>query len=55
MILASPLDLAMWLSLLTAIAYGIPALVADRMGPSLAKRYLWLAWLLHGFTIGLGL
>ena len=55
MILASPPDLAMWLSLLTAIAYAIPALVAERMGPSLAKRYLWLAWLLHGFTIGLGL
>ena len=55
MILASPPDLAMWLSLLTAIAYAIPALVAERMGPSLAKRYLWLAWLLHGFTIGFGL
>ena len=55
MILASPPDLAMWLSLLTAIAYAIPALVAERMGPSLAKRYLWLAWFLHGFTIGLGL
>jgi ABC-type uncharacterized transport system permease subunit len=55
MILASPSDLAMWLTLLTAIAYAIPALVAERMGPNLARRYLWLAWLLHGFTIGLGL
>ena len=55
MILASPSDLAMWLTLLTAIAYAIPAITADRMGPSLARRYLWLAWLLHGVTIGIGL
>ncbi len=55
MILASPSDLAMWLTLLTAIAYAIPAITADRMGPSLARRYLWLAWFLHGATIGIGL
>ncbi len=45
----------MWLTLLTAIAYAIPAITADRMGPSLARRYLWLAWLLHAFTLGQGL
>ena len=55
MILASPSELAMWLTLLTAIAYAIPAITADRMGPSLARRYLWLAWLMHGATIGIGL
>ena len=55
MILASPSDLAMWLTLLTAIAYAMPAILADRMGPSLARRYLWLAWVLHGATIGFGL
>ena len=55
MILASPSELAMWLSLLTIIAYVIPALVADRMGPNLTRRYLWLAWLMHAFTLGLGL
>jgi ABC-type uncharacterized transport system permease subunit len=54
MILASPSELAMWLTLLTAIAYAIPAVVADRMGPSLARRYLWLAWILHGSSLGLG-
>ncbi len=51
MILASPSDLAMWLTLLTAIAYAVPAIVADRMGPSLARRYLWLAWILHGISL----
>ena len=55
MILASPSDLAMWLTLLTAIAYAIPALVAGRMGPGLTRRYLWLAWILHGMTLGIGL
>ena len=55
MILASPSDLAMWLTLLTAIAYAIPALVAERMGPSLARRYLWLAWILHGTSLATGL
>jgi hypothetical protein len=55
MILASPPELAMWLALLTAIAYAIPALLADRMGANLVRRYLWLAWVLHGFTLGLGL
>jgi ABC-type uncharacterized transport system permease subunit len=53
MILASPSDLAMWLTLLTAIAYAIPAVVADRMGASLARRYLWLAWILHGSGLAL--
>ena len=55
MILASPSDLAMWLTLLTAIAYAIPALVAERMGPNLARRYLWLAWILHGSSLAIGL
>ncbi len=55
MILASPSELAMWLTVLTVIAYGIPALVADRMGPNLTRRYLWLAWVMHAFTLGLGL
>jgi ABC-type uncharacterized transport system permease subunit len=55
MILASPSELAMWLTVLTVIAYGIPALVADRMGPNLTRRYLWLAWVMHACTLGLGL
>ncbi len=54
MILASPSDLAMWLTLLTAIAYAIPALVAERMGHNLARRYLWLAWFLHGSSLAIG-
>ena len=55
MILASPSELAMWLTVLAIIAYGIPALVADRMGPNLTRRCLWLAWVMHAFTLGLGL
>ena len=55
MILASQSELAMWLAVLTAIAYAIPAFVAQRMGSSLTRRALWLAWVLHGFTLVTGL
>ena len=55
MILASQPELAMWLAVLTGIAYAIPAFTARRMGPNLARRYLWLAWVLHGLTLILGL
>jgi ABC-type uncharacterized transport system permease subunit len=55
MILASQPELAMWLAVLTAIAYAIPAFVAQRMGSNLTRRALWLAWVLHGFTLVTGL
>ena len=55
MILASQPELAMWLAVLTAIAYAIPAFLAQRMGSSLTRRALWLAWVLHGFTLVTGL
>ena len=55
MILASQPELAMWLAVLTAVAYAIPAFVAQRMGSSLTRRALWLAWVLHGFTLATGL
>jgi ABC-type uncharacterized transport system permease subunit len=55
MILASQPELAMWLAVLTAIAYAIPAFVAQRMGSSLTRRALWLAWVLHAFTLVMGL
>lgn len=55
MILASTFDWAMGLTLLTAIAYALPALLSDRMGPSLARRYLWLAWVFHGSSLVLSL
>ncbi len=55
MILASQPELAMWLAVLTAIAYAIPAFVAQRMGSSLTRRALWLAWVLHAVTLVMGL
>ena len=55
MILPSTFDWAMGLTLLTAIAYALPALLSARMGASLARRCLWLAWLLHGAGLVLGL
>jgi ABC-type uncharacterized transport system permease subunit len=55
MILASQPELAMWLAVLTAIAYAIPAFVAQRMGSNLTRRALWLAWVLHAFTLVMGL
>ena len=55
MILASQPELAMWLAVLTAIAYAIPAFVAQRMGANLTRRALWLAWVLHAFTLVMGL
>ena len=55
MILASQPELAMWLALLTAVDYSIHAFVESSMGPNLARRYLWLAWVLHGFTLAMGL
>ncbi len=55
MILASQPELAMWLAVLTAIAYAIPAFVAQRMGSNLTRRALWLAWVLHAVTLVMGL
>ena len=55
MILALPSSWALWFSALTAVAYALPALAASRMGGLAARRFLLLAWPLHGLSLAAGL
>ena len=55
MILAIPSSWALWFSALTAVAYALPALAASRMGGLAARRFLLLAWPLHGLSLAAGL
>jgi len=43
------------LSAAAALAYALPALGARRLSMRASRGALWLAWLLHGLVLGLGL
>jgi ABC-type uncharacterized transport system permease subunit len=43
------------LSAAAALAYALPALGARRLSMQASRGALWLAWLLHGLVLGLGL
>lgn len=51
MILASDLPLTWWLSLLTAAAYALTALMGPRVAPELGHRLLAVPWALHGLGL----
>jgi len=51
MILTSASPAAVWLSLLAALAYALPALWARSMGPGVARTGVAVAWLLHGAAL----
>lgn len=55
MILANASPLPLGLSVLAALAYTWPALCARRMGVSVARVWVALAWVLHGAVLGWGL
>jgi len=38
-------------TVLAALAYGLPALIGDRLHHAQARRLLWLAWAAHAFTL----
>ena len=51
MILASDPSTALGLSVLTAIAYTLTALIGPRVAPTLGHRLLSVPWALHGFGL----
>lgn len=55
MILASASPLSVTLTMGAAAAYAVSALGAARLGPQVARATVWLAWLLHGLLLALGL
>ncbi len=55
MILASPSPLGVALGIGTALAYGVTAAAASRVGRSAMQGLLALAWLLHGVALAWGL
>ncbi len=55
MILASASPLSLTLALTTAAAYSVSAIGAARLGTPLTKALVWLAWLLHGGLLVMGL
>ncbi|MBX3656865.1 MAG: cytochrome c biogenesis protein CcsA [Ramlibacter sp.] len=55
MILASASPASTVLALAAAAAYAVPAAAASRLSEAAARAALWLAWLLHGAVLALGL
>lgn len=55
MILASATPLTLILSLLAALIYTLPALLARRFSHSASRNCVAVAWVLHGVVIGMGL
>jgi ABC-type uncharacterized transport system permease subunit len=55
MILASASPLVLTLAVVTAIAYSVSAMGSARLGARWARTAVWLAWLLHGALLALGL
>jgi ABC-type uncharacterized transport system permease subunit len=55
MILASASPLVLALAFATAVAYSVSAMGAERLGAQWARTAVWLAWLLHGVLLALGL
>jgi len=51
MILASDFSVTLWLSLLTATAYALTALIGPRLELSQGHRLLWAPWTLHGLGL----
>lgn len=51
MILASASPLSLTLALGAAIAYGVSAVGASRLGAWVARSAVWVAWLLHGVVL----
>ena len=51
MILASDLPLNWWLSLPTAAAYALTALIGPRLALAQGHRLLWAPWALHGLGL----
>jgi ABC-type uncharacterized transport system permease subunit len=51
MILASDLPLNLWLSLPTAAAYALTALIGPRVAPAMGHRLLAIPWALHGLGL----
>jgi ABC-type uncharacterized transport system permease subunit len=51
MILASASWLPVALTVVTAIAYAVPATAVRRLGPQAMRRIMALAWLLHGLLL----
>ena len=55
MILPSASPVSLLLGLSTAAAYVVPALMASRLQPNIARAGLWTAWVLHAVTLAAGL
>lgn len=55
MILASASPLSLTLAIAVAAAYSVSAIGATRLGTPVAKTLVWLAWLVHGVLLALGL
>ena len=51
MILASDIPLNLWLSLPTAVAYALTALIGPRIAPDMGHRLLSVPWALHGLGL----
>ena len=51
MILASDFSVTLWLSLLTATAYALTALIGPRLALRQGHRLLWAPWTLHGLGL----
>jgi ABC-type uncharacterized transport system permease subunit len=51
MILASDFSVTLWLSLLTATAYALTALMGPRLALRQGHRLLWAPWTLHGLGL----
>lgn len=51
MILASDFSVSLWLSLLTATAYALTALIGPRVALNQGHRLLWAPWTLHGLGL----
>jgi ABC-type uncharacterized transport system permease subunit len=51
MILASDISVTLWLSLLTATAYALTALIGPRLALSQGHQLLWAPWSLHGLGL----
>ena len=51
MILASDIPLSLWLSLPTAVAYALTALIGPRVAAKMGHRLLSVPWALHGLGL----
>ena len=47
--------LVLILAVAAALAYSVSAMGAARLGPTLARAAVWMAWLLHGALLSVSL